>query len=210
MPKIKIYNSQTGKESGELELKDVVFGVKPKESVVYQVYRALRANLREPWAHTKGKGEVRGGGRKPWKQKGTGRARHGSIRSPLWRGGGIIFGPRNLRNYKQKVNVKMKNLAVRMCLSDKVFAGRFIVVDELKTGGKTKEIVMMVSKLPMAGRRALLISPSYDLSLLKATRNMENIALQRAQDVNVVDIMHSQYIIATPEGVKALDTRLNK
>ena len=110
----KVYN-QTGKENGEVELTEAVFGVKPKVSVVHQVFVALRANAREPWADTKNKGEVRGGGRKPWKQKGTGRARHGSIRSPIWKGGGITFGPLSTRNYKQKINKRTV-----LCLTMKI------------------------------------------------------------------------------------------
>ena len=99
--KLDLYN-QAGQKSGSMELSDLVFGVKSKMAVIHQVYVALLANLREPWAHTKDKGDVRGGGKKPWKQKGTGRARHGSIRSPIWRGGGVTFGPLKIRNYKQK------------------------------------------------------------------------------------------------------------
>src|SRR3989338_5705358 len=140
MPKAVLYNVQ-GEKTGDMELNDAVFGVKPKKSVVHQVYTALLANAREPWAHTKDKGDVRGGGKKPWRQKGTGRARHGSIRSPIWRGGGITFGPLNVRNYTKKVNKKMSQVAVRMCLTDKVNDARFIVLEALTPSGKTKEMV---------------------------------------------------------------------
>ena len=102
MAKISVYN-QEGKTLESIEVLDAVFGVTPKTSVVHQVYVALLANLRRPWAHTKDRGDVSGGGKKPWKQKGTGRARHGSIRSPIWKGGGVTFGPLSVRNYKQKI-----------------------------------------------------------------------------------------------------------
>lgn len=118
MATFPIYNV-TGEKNGTIELSDRVFAVAPKMPLIHQVYEAIRANAREPWADTKDRGEVRGGGKKPWKQKGTGRARHGSTRSPIWRGGGITFGPLSIRNYKQKINQKMNQQAVRMCLSDK-------------------------------------------------------------------------------------------
>ena len=117
--KIPVY-AQTGEQTGELVLNQSLFGITPKESVVHQVAVAYLANRRTVIADTKDKGEIRGGGRKPWRQKGTGRARHGSIRSPLWRGGGVIFGPTTERNYSQKVNKKMKRKALLMCLTDKV------------------------------------------------------------------------------------------
>ena len=117
--KIKVY-TQDGKETKELALNPAVFGVAVKESVVHQVMVAQMANSRVAIAHTKTRAEVRGGGRKPWKQKGTGRARHGSTRSPIWVGGGVTFGPRSDRNFSQKVNKKMKTKALFMCLSDKV------------------------------------------------------------------------------------------
>ena len=110
MAKVAIYNDR-GKENGSLELDDNIFGLKSKMAVIHQVYLALMANAREPWAHAIDKSEVSGGGKKPWKQKGTGRARHGSIRSPIWRGGGATFGPLNTRNYKQKINKKTKKTA---------------------------------------------------------------------------------------------------
>src|SRR3989339_2000180 len=122
MAKVKVYN-QAGESKEEMELKDAIFSVPVKPAVVYQVFQALLANIREPWAHTKNKGEVRGGGKKPWKQKGTGRARHGSIRSPLWVGGGITFGPTSARNFSVKVNKKLKKKVLAMVLSAKYRAG---------------------------------------------------------------------------------------
>jgi len=209
MAKAVIYNIQ-GKESGSIELNDEVFGVKSKMSVIHQVYLALMANAREPWAHTKNKGEIRGGGKKPWKQKGTGRARHGSIRSPIWRGGGVTFGPLNIRNYKQKVNKKTKRTAVRMCLSDKVVDGKFIVLETLPTDGKTKAIAQLRAILPGLKKTTLLVTPKNDETIQRATNNIPMLDLQTASDINVIDLLHHQYVITTKDGVKELEQRLNK
>ncbi len=147
MQKYPVYNLQAEKVR-EAELNPAVFGVKVKESVVHQVAMAQMANSRVAIAHTKTKGEVRGGGIKPWRQKGTGRARHGSIRSPLWKGGGVTFGPRKDRNFSQKVNKKMKTKALFMCLSDKVNNNLMVLVDKLDLAeGKTKKMVEVMKNL---------------------------------------------------------------
>src|SRR3989339_1692989 len=128
--KTKVYNLQ-GTESGEIELADSIFNIKIKQELVHEVFVAQTNNQREPWADTKSKAEVRGGGKKPWKQKGTGRARHGSSRSPIWKGGGVTFGPRNDRNFKMRINKKMRQNAIFMVLSDAHRQERFLVVDSL-------------------------------------------------------------------------------
>ncbi len=209
MAKVALYNNQ-GKENGVVELNDSVFGVKLKMSVIHQVYTALMANIREPWAHTKNKGEVRGGGKKPWKQKGTGRARHGSIRSPIWRGGGVTFGPLKDRNYKQKINKKMNRQAVKMCLSDKVLENKFIVLEDLPADGKTKVMGKLRLALPGLGKTTLCLLAKKDEMAQRATRNIPKFDLQMASDVNVVDLLHHQYIFATKEAVKTLESRLIK
>lgn len=207
MAKVPLYNTD-GTTLGEHMLNDAVFAVAPKKSLVHQVYTALEANEREPWAHTKDKSEVRGGGKKPWKQKGTGRARHGSIRSPIWKGGGVTFGPLNERNYTQKINKKMNQEAVRMCLTDKVNEAKFIVLDSLTPAGKTKEMTAIRKALPGNGKKTLVLSVTNDEKLNLATRNIPTVHLQRVQDVNVVDLLHHQYIITTKDGVAALEKRL--
>ncbi len=209
MAKVAIYNNQ-GKENGSTELSDDVFGIKSKMAVIHQVYLALMANAREPWAHSKDKSEIRGGGKKPWKQKGTGRARHGSIRSPIWRGGGVTFGPLNIRNYKQKVNKKTKKTAVKMCLSDKVLENKLIVLESLPTDGKTKAMAQLRAALPGLGKTTLLVAAKVDESLKRATNNIPKFDLQTASDVNVVDLLHHQYVITTTDGVKKLEKRLAK
>jgi len=207
MPKVKLYNNQ-GKETGTIDLNEDVFGVKVKKSVVHQVYTALMANARQAWAHTKNKGEVRGGGRKPWKQKGTGRARHGSIRSPLWVGGGVTFGPLKTRNYKQKINKKMNQLAVKMCLSDKAFNDKFVVLEKLPTEGKSKDVAKLREALPGMGRTTLFLTPKVDEKINLATRNIVKFDMQQAKDVNVVDLLNHQYVVITKKGLEVLENRL--
>ncbi len=208
MTKVQVYN-QEGKSMNEMELSDAVFQVPTKESVVHQVYNAILANARIPWADTKSRGEVRGGGKKPWKQKGTGRARHGSIRSPIWKGGGITFGPKTDRSYKQKVNKKMNRKAVTMCLSDKVTENRFIVLDVLNLNGKTKEFSKMRSALAGNGKSTIFLVKDKDPQVMRASKNMVKCNLVRAIDVNVVDLLNSQYVIATKESVQILEKRLS-
>lgn len=209
MPKVKVYN-QEGKENGSLELNDAIFGVTPKLSVVHQVYHAILANARQPWADTKDRGEVRGGGIKPWKQRGTGRARHGSIRSPLWVGGGVTFGPLTVRTYKQKINKKMNALAVKMCLSDKVADEKIIIVDELTFDGKVKPVSALRNKLPGAGKTTVLLANEVDEKLNLSTRNIKNLDMQQVKDVNVVDLLNHQYVIITKKGIDILEKRLAK
>jgi large subunit ribosomal protein L4 len=207
MAKVKLYN-QEGNEAGSVDLSDSIFGIKIKDSVVHQVYTSLMANARQPWADTKNKGEVRGGGRKPWKQKGTGRARHGSSRSPLWVGGGVTFGPLSIRNYKQKVNKKMNVSAVKMCLSDKVLNDALIVLEDLKIEGKAKTMSVLRKALPGAGKSTLFLAPGLDEKVNLATRNITKLDMQQAKDVNVVDLLHHQFVITTKEGLKVLENRL--
>ncbi|MBU4332684.1 50S ribosomal protein L4 [Patescibacteria group bacterium] len=147
MPKVTVYN-QEGVIVGSQELSDEVFGIKPKVEVVHQVVVGMMANKRQVLAHTKDRGEVRGGGKKPWRQKGTGRARHGSIRSPLWVGGGVTFGPTKERNFKKRINKKMRRKAILMCLSDRVNDDKLVLLDKIKLDEiKTRRVVELVDKL---------------------------------------------------------------
>jgi len=207
MAQVQIYNA-AGEVVGNIELPDAIFAVESKPAVIHQVYVAQMANSREPWGHTKQRGEVRGGGKKPWKQKGTGRARHGSIRSPIWRGGGVVFGPRNTRQYAQKVNQKTKQLAVRMCLSDKVANNALVVVESFPVEGKTKAIVALRRALPGAGKSTLFLPATAMPALLRATGNLPRVAVERASDVNVIGLLHHQYLLTTKDGIEALVKRL--
>jgi len=204
--KVSVYNAQ-GKKEKDMDVNDAIFGVPTKDAVVHQVYHAIEANAREPWAHTKTKDEVRGGGKKPWKQKGTGRARHGSTRSPIWKGGGVTFGPRNVRNYTERINKKMKRLATKMVLSAKAKNEKLLIVDGLADLKKTKDVATLVNALSLKGRTTLVLAGSEeDLGLI--VRNVPGVNLQRAIDMNVVDVLHHQYVLATTKAIDTLQSRL--
>jgi large subunit ribosomal protein L4 len=205
--KVAVYN-KNGEHTGEMELNPDVFGIALKEPVIHQVYTALRANARQPWADTKDKSEVRGGGKKPWRQKGTGRARHGSIRSPLWKGGGVTFGPLSIRNYKQKINKKMNQQSVKMCLSDKVKNGKLLIVESFENNGKTKSVFDMLKKMPGFGRKIIVLLNKNDESLSRSVKNIPKINLKKAVDVNVIDLLHNQYVFLAKDGIKPLEKRL--
>lgn len=206
MAKISLYNKD-GKQNGEVELNDAIFGVQTVASLLHQVYVSLMANLRQPWAHTKDRSEVAGGGRKPWKQKGTGRARHGSIRSPIWKGGGATFGPRNVRNYSKKINRKMRNKAVKMSLSAKAQDGSFMAVEEFATDGKTKTFAALRNQLPGAGRSTLILTADENDMIKRASRNIQKCDVQRAIDLNLVDLLHHQYVIASKKALDVIEKR---
>ena len=232
MIKVKVYN-QEGTMVGSQELSDKVFGVKPKVEVVHQVAVGMLANKRRVLAHAKDRSEVRGGGRKPWRQKGTGRARHGSIRSPLWVGGGVTFGPSKERNFKKKINDKMRRKAIFMCLSDRVADDKMILLDEMGVKeGKTKRMIELVDNLrevfygsdraketdPSApprqarGRsgfplrsKILMLIDKKDEKIQMSCRNIPWLSCVRAQDVNVLDILANEYILTSVAGVKKIE-----
>lgn len=208
--KIKVYNL-TGKENGTIDLKEEVFGVKVKPEVVHEVFTALASNQREPWAHTKGRGDVRGGGKKPWKQKGTGRARQGSIRSPLWTGGGVTFGPLSERNYKLKINSKVRRAALKMCLSDRVAnTALFVLEDYNFADNKTKLFADLMKKLPVKQKSFLVLTPSKDVKVMRITSNLQKVDTMRAADLNVYDLLNHQAIIADKAAVAKLEETLSK
>ncbi|MFA6428659.1 MAG: 50S ribosomal protein L4 [Candidatus Buchananbacteria bacterium] len=199
---VKVYNQQ-GKEVGTRELPKEIFAVPVKESVVHQVVTAILANLREPWAHTKTKGEVRGGGKKPWKQKGTGRARHGSSRSPIWKGGGVTFGPRNDRNYKQKVNKKVKSLALRMVLSDKALAEKITVLEDLVlTSVKTKELAKVLKTLKLNNVLIILDKKNDEVKL--SAKNLPKTSVVSAKSLNILEMLKRTNLIITNAAVEQL------
>ncbi len=207
---IPIYN-QSGVKIGEHELDAKVFGLKVSPVVVHQVLVAQLANARAPLAHTKMRGEVSGGGKKPWKQKGTGRARHGSIRSPLWRGGGVVFGPRNERNFEQKVNKKMKKKAVFMCLSDKVAFQKLIALDSLDLAdGKTKTFVKLLNSLPVGGKKVLVGLGAPNKNVMAGAKNLKQVWATDAGSLNVRDLLKYEYLLITPEGLQKIVTTFGK
>lgn len=207
MATFPVYNL-TGKKTDILELKGDVFEQALKPEVIHQVYVALRANLREPWADTKNRGEVRGGGKKPWQQKGTGRARHGSIRSPIWKGGGVTFGPLSTRTYKQKINQKMGAVALRMCLTDKALRGLILIVEDMPATGKTKDITNLRKQLPNPTKSALVVVETVSDAQKRSVRNIRKTVLKRAQDVNVLDLVQYDTLIITKKGLEILTKRV--
>jgi large subunit ribosomal protein L4 len=202
MPKVKLYNIE-GKVVGEHELDAKVFGASVNPSVVHEVAVSIQANARRPWAHTKTRGNVSGGGKKPWKQKGTGRARQGSIRSPQWVGGGIVFGPLNERNYTKKINRKLKSAALAMVLSDKVASEKLVLVDAFSSKGKTKESVTALSKLPVNGKISLVTTGS-DPMLVRSLRNVEKVNVTNLSSLNLFDVLDAQFVVMTADAAATL------
>jgi large subunit ribosomal protein L4 len=205
MTKISVYNL-VGKEIEKLELDPKIFEVKANPALVHQVIEAQRANARLKLAHTKTRGEVRGGGKKPWRQKGTGRARHGSIRSPLWIGGGITFGPRTEREFGKKINKKMKRKALFMTLSDKVRENNFVVVDKLTLPKiKTKDFYNILQKLPIKGTTSTLVVLSKKDDIInRSARNIKKIKTILADSLNVYDVLKYNYLLIDKEGVQKI------
>jgi len=208
MPTVPVYNQQ-GEQTGTMDLAPEVFGVRVRPAVLHQVVVAHAANARRAIAHTKTRGEVRGGGKKPWAQKHTGRARHGSIRSPLWVGGGTVFGPRSIRNFAHKVNVKMRRQALRMALSDKVAGGRFVVVDDFAPeGAKTKAtrrvLATAIAKASVEKRApsVLVVLPASARAARRGLQNLSRTTGMDAAHLNAVDVMRADVCVATRGAVE--------
>ncbi|HAQ02619.1 50S ribosomal protein L4 [Candidatus Nomurabacteria bacterium RIFOXYC2_FULL_36_8] len=201
----QIYN-QKGKSVGKFELPESIFGVPWNGDLVHQVVTAMQANARTPVAHTKTRGEVRGGGKKPWKQKGTGRARHGSTRSPIWKGGGVTHGPRNDKVYDQKINKKMKAKALYTVLSEKLRKGQLIFVEELNLKAiKTKDAVAVMKDLSgikgfermVGGKKpnTYISVPAKGDVLKKSFANIPTVEIDEVRNMNPVDLLAYRYII---------------
>jgi large subunit ribosomal protein L4 len=204
MPKVSVYN-QDGNVTGELQLSDARFGVKVNPAVVHEALVAQQANRRKAIANTKTRGEIRGGGKKPWKQKGTGRARQGSIRSPQWVGGGIVFGPTSERNFALKINKKTKQKALFMALSEKVSNESFLVLDGFAPAEpKTKLMATLVSKLPVK-RSALIVMPKSNPSIVRMARNLKNVHVVTAQSVNLEDVLRAGTVVFEKDAVPAFE-----
>ena len=201
-----IVYTEEGKPTGEIDLNPAVFGVAVKPQVLQQAIIAQRANARRSVAHTKTRGEVRGGGRKPWRPKGTGRARHGSTRSPIWVGGGVTFGPRSERNFEVKLNRKTRVAAIRMALTEKVADGKLIVLESLAFPEyKTKRMAGIMGKLPTVGRKTLLVLPVSDGKVSKSAANIPAVTTRNAGNLNVIDLVNNSALLTTREGVKRIE-----
>ena len=209
MSKINVYNME-GKVVSERELAPKLFAVKINESLVHLAVEAQEANSRVAAGHSKTRGEVRGGGKKPWKQKGTGRARHGSIRSPIWRGGGITFGPQSDRNFSKKLNRKSKKTALAMALTDKAQSSGIVALDALAMdAGKTKAMAGMLKKLPV-GRKILLVLPKSDAMAVRASRNLKNLWTVTASALNLVDVLKADTVVAPVATLDLLEKGYSK
>ncbi|MBM2818045.1 MAG: ribosomal protein [Parcubacteria group bacterium] len=217
-----IYN-QKGEEAGKIKLPEAVFGLPKNDDLVHQVVVSMQSNLRTPVAHTKGRGDVRGGGKKPWQQKGTGRARHGSIRSPLWRGGGVTHGPIKDKNYEKKINKKMKAKALYTILSQKMRDNEILFVDNFTfTKPKTQEAVSAMKSLSMIkefkniiskkNNAAYLALGKKDLNTTKSFANLSNIKIDDVKNLNPMDAVNYKYLIIEQpeESVKFIQGKLEK
>jgi large subunit ribosomal protein L4 len=209
MAKAIVYNLE-GKEIEKLELSDAVFGLKKNDDLIHQAFVAIAANNRQALAHTKNRGERAGSGIKPWKQKGTGRARVGSVRSPLWKKGGIVFGPRNVRNYDQKINKKMNAQAIMMVLSAKLKDNELMIVDAFSFAEKkTKEVVKALKNLKIEGRTLIAYSQT-EKDLRPLSRNIEKTSNIISDQLNVADMLNNKYVLMSKESVKMLEEKYGK
>ncbi|MEK3883807.1 50S ribosomal protein L4 [Paenibacillus sp. PL2-23] len=200
MPKVTVFNV-SGSQVGELELADSVFGIQPNAHVMHSAVVLQQAAERQGTHKTKGRSEVRGGGRKPWKQKGTGRARQGSIRSPQWVGGGTVFGP-TPRTYGFKLPKKVRRLAIKSALSSKVIAESIIVLDQLTFAApKTKEFKGILNNLKV-DRKALVVTASYEDNVALSARNIPGVKFVAADGINVRDVLVYDKLIITKEAVE--------
>lgn len=200
-----------GEKTGDLIVPSAIFDAPYKADLVHQVAVILQGNKRQVSAHAKGRGEVRGGGKKPWRQKGTGRARHGSIRSPLWAGGGVTHGPKKERNYKGRINEKMHKGAMRSLLSEKLRAKHLMFVDSLSLEkGKTKELHEIMTILNPKGSRVLLVLAGNDQKIIRASRNIPGIVAKQASEVGVLDFLNAKDAILPKDAIRVLEKRLSQ
>ena len=203
MPKVDVYDIK-GKKVSDIELADSVFGIEPNEAVVHSVLVNYLANQRQGTQSTKTRAEVRGGGKKPWRQKGTGRARQGSIRAPQWIKGGIALGPKP-RSYKYTVNKKEKRLAIKSVLSSKVIEKELTVVDKLELKEiKTKSMVKALTALKVEGK-TLIIVPEKNTNVVMSARNIEGVKTITANNINVFDLLKYNNLILPVDTVKKLE-----
>ncbi|RLC82671.1 MAG: 50S ribosomal protein L4 [Chloroflexi bacterium] len=208
MPEIPVYNME-GEIVGKVYLRDDIFGVKPHVPVMHQALVRQLANARLGTHSTKTRGEVSGGGRKPWPQKGTGRARQGSIRAPQWVGGGVVFGPKP-RSYYQKMPKKMRRLAYKSALSVKAREGSIVVLDELHfEQPKTKRMLELLEKLPVDGS-VLVLLPAKDEVIEKSARNLPHVKTLLANYLNIKDLLGYDYLLMPMKSLEVIESILGK
>ena len=206
MTKVTLFK-QDGTTNGEIELNSDIFGIEPNENVVFDAVIMQRASLRQGTHAVKNRSAVSGGGRKPWRQKGTGRARQGSIRSPQWRGGGIVFGP-TPRSYSYKLPKKVRRLAIKSVLSQKVFDNKLVVVEALQFDApKTKEFAQVLSNLNVDTKVLVVVESSNDFALL-AARNIPNVTIVDETDVTVLDVVNNDKLLFTKAALSKVEEGL--
>lgn len=205
MPVVEIYDINRDKV-GEVSLDDAIFGVEVKGHILHEVVTMQLASRRGGTACTKGRSEVHGGGRKPWRQKGTGRARAGTIRSPLWRGGGTVFGPKP-RSYAFKVPKKVRRLALKMALSSKLASGQLLVLDEYPfETPKTREFVKVLNRFEI--NKALFVIPEEQDALTLSARNVPYVQVMRTEGLNVYDILRFDHLVLLKPAINKITERL--
>ena len=205
MSKIEMLNLAAEKVK-EIKLNDNVWGIEPNDPVLHNSLVLAMANARRATASTKTRDEIRGGGRKPWRQKGTGNARQGSIRAPQWRGGGVVFGPTPNRNYSKKQNKKERRLALLSALSYKAMDKELIVLDELKfETNKTKEMVNLLTNLNVLNNKVLVVVAELDENVCLASRNLANVKVVTYNEVNTYDTVNADNMIITSEALQKLE-----
>ena len=210
MRELPVYD-QTGDKVGDMSLGSDVFGAEINEHVVHRAVTAQLAAKRTGTADTKNRSEVKGGGQKPWRQKGTGRARHGSIRSPLWSGGGTTFGPSKERNYKKDIPQKEKQLAVKSALTDKVNEEQLLAVDEFEfTKPQTKQMVGVLEDLELVDQKVLLVLADKDENVYKSARNIPGVRVTTADRITVYDILNCDQLVMVKEAINRVEEVLGE
>ena len=203
MPQVALYNQQ-GAQVGEITLNETIFGIEPHKQAMFDAVIMQRASMRQGTHKTKTRTEVRGGGRKPWKQKGTGRARQGSIRAPQWRGGGIVFGPVP-RSYAYKLNKKVRRLALKSALSTKVVENEIVVLDALAFAApKTKEMISVLGSLNITSK-ALVVTAEENSSVELSTRNIPGVKFLTVDQLNVLELLDATKLVITQDAVKKIE-----
>ena len=207
MATIDLFN-QSGSKVGDIEINDAVFGIEPNNQAMFDAVLTYRASKRQGTHSVKNRSEVRGGGRKPWRQKGTGRARQGSIRSPQWRGGGVVFGPSTDHNYKLKMNRKVRRLALRSAYSVVVRDKEIIALEELKFNQpKTKEFIEFINNFDNQGKKVLvLVDKDSDTdNVFLSGRNIPRVKVSEANDITVEDLLHCDVLVMTKDAINAVE-----
>ena len=205
MTNISVLN-QKGEKVKDITLSETVFGIEPNDAVLYDAITLARNNQRQSSANTKTRSEVSGGGRKPWRQKGTGRARQGSTRAPHWYHGGVVFGPTPDKNFTKKMNKKERRLALKSALSYKLIDSEMLVLDKIELArSKTKEAIEILTNLKVDEEKTLIVVDKLEENLILATRNLANVMLLETEEINTFDVVSADRLVITEAAVKKLE-----